>query len=719
MAKKPRKKKLRIDDQKRNYSVSILLYLALYLFCVVIGVANTALQPTSFEVGTLCEETVTAPRNIVDEHATELLRQEAMQKVAPIYVTDSTAAESTQTEITRAFQAVENVRVQARTFYLDGSSVASQTNFRAANVDWAAVLSQSEKEQLLSLLPDYFAEQDIDTIASMEADKIVSLRDALIEKINKRMEEGLLADDVEGAAENIRSEFVSVGTFTNAQAELAARIAVHAVKPNMTFDAEATERAREAAAAAVEPKEYKKGQNIVQKGEIITESQHALIQQLGLSAGMEAQLPRWIVGSVLMLLVFGCAILYLFQSDLTLLESGKEALSLTLLTALGMVLALICKRIDLRLNLVFLPAILGSVILKKRRTKLLYGGFLSLIVAFIMAPDSGFFFDEQVVRTLVSSMIGCTVAVLMMRKKQRRGEYVLAGLLAGVANALVYFCYGVMQSFRFNEFVVIMGFGVANGLISGLLSVGLLPVWEAMFSLATPSKLLELSNPSNPLLKRLMIEAPGTYHHSVMTANLAEAGAEVVGADAMLARVSAYYHDIGKLTNPLMFKENQMGIKNPHDDLTPDQSAAIIIRHVGDGVALAEKNKLPQKMIEIISQHHGNSLTGYFYIMAKKQEEDVKQADYRYPWSKPTTKEAGVVMLADVVEAAIRANSALRSGNLKEQIDKLIKAKYDDGQLDECPLNRRDLRRISEAFIYVLEGANHERIVYPEEEEES
>ena len=136
-------------------------------------------------------------------------------------------------------------------------------------------------------------------------------------------------------------------------------------------------------------------------------------------------------------------------------------------------------------------------------------------------------------------------------------------------------------------------------------------------------------------------------------------------------------------------------------------------------MALAEKNKLPQKMIEIISQHHGNSLTGYFYIMAKKQEEDVKQADYRYPWSKPTTKEAGVVMLADVVEAAIRANSALRSGNLKEQIDKLIKAKYDDGQLDECPLNRRDLRRISEAFIYVLEGANHERIVYPEEEEES
>ena len=214
-----------------------------------------------------------------------------------------------------------------------------------------------------------------------------------------------------------------------------------------------------------------------------------------------------------------------------------------------------------------------------------------------------------------------------------------------------------------------------------------------------------------------MIEAPGTYHHCVMAANLAEAGAEAVNADALLARVAAYYHDIGKLENPLMFKENQMHVKNPHDDLTPEESAKIIISHVQAGVTIAERYKLPIRVRNIIQEHHGNSLANYFYYMAKQKNPDADPEQFRYPGPTPGSKEAGVVMLADVVEAAVRANASMKKGNLMEQIEKLIKGKYDDGQLDNCPLNRRDLRRIAEAFAYVIEGANHERIVYPEDEE--
>lgn len=183
-----------------------------------------------------------------------------------------------------------------------------------------------------------------------------------------------------------------------------------------------------------------------------------------------------------------------------------------------------------------------------------------------------------------------------------------------------------------------------------------------------------------------MIEAPGTYHHSIMTANLAEAAADAVGGDALLARVASYYHDIGKLASPVMFKENQMHIGNPHDELDPKESAGIIISHVKNGVALADRYKLPQRMRDIIAQHHGDSLAGYFYYKAK-QNGEAEEADFRYPGPKPQTKEAGIVMLADVVEAAIRANGTKGLENVREQIDKLIKAKFEDGQLDDCPLN--------------------------------
>lgn len=374
-----------------------------------------------------------------------------------------------------------------------------------------------------------------------------------------------------------------------------------------------------------------------------------------------------------------------------------------------------CKQVDFRLLPVFLPVLLSAAFLR-RKTALAYGVFLSLLTALAMAPTEDFIFNSLVLRTSIASILGSAAAVLILRKKQHRGEYILAGLIAGGITGTVYIAFGILEGLALYQYFTALGFGIAGGLICGLLAVGILPIWETLFSLATPSKLLELSNPSNELLKRLMIEAPGTYHHSVMVGNLAEAAADVVGADALLARVAAYYHDIGKLVNPLMFKENQIHMKNPHDELSPKDSAKIIIEHVAMGKELAERYKLPKRVRDIIMQHHGDSLATYFYYMAKQQGE-AEERDFRYAGPKPNSREAAIVMLADVVEAAVRANLGVMKESLKVQVTKLVRAKYEDGQLDDCTLNNRDLTRIIEAFLYVFEGANHERIVYPEQEE--
>jgi putative nucleotidyltransferase with HDIG domain len=248
-----------------------------------------------------------------------------------------------------------------------------------------------------------------------------------------------------------------------------------------------------------------------------------------------------------------------------------------------------------------------------------------------------------------------------------------------------------------------------------VLAIGTLPIWEAVFRVSTPSKLLELSNPNHPLLKRLSIEAPGTYHHSILAANLAEAGADAVGANALLCRVGAYYHDVGKLKSPRFFKENQRG-ENPHDLMDPRESAKIITSHIGYGLELAQKFKLPRDVQKIIAQHHGDGVVPYFLHKANEAGLETNEADFHYRGTKPSTKEAAIVMLADCVEAAVHSMNDPDRDQVKEMIDRLISARFTDGQMDDSPLNRRDMSTLGKAFLSVYDGVLHERIKYPGQE---
>jgi putative nucleotidyltransferase with HDIG domain len=255
-----------------------------------------------------------------------------------------------------------------------------------------------------------------------------------------------------------------------------------------------------------------------------------------------------------------------------------------------------------------------------------------------------------------------------------------------------------------------------GSIISAILAIGFLPILENVFNIVTAMKLLELSNPNQKLLKRLLVEAPGTYHHSIMVANLAEVAAEEVGGNQVLARVASYYHDIGKIRRPYFFKENQLGRDNPHDKMTPNLSALVVILHVKDGLELAEEYNLPKEIKDVIAEHHGTTLAKYFYITMKnssKNPEDIKKENFKYPGPIPRTKESAIIMLADSVEAAVRSIQEPTKGKIEEMVNNIISSKLNEGQLDNCDLTFMDLNKIRLAFLSTLNGIYHKRIEYP------
>ena len=310
-------------------------------------------------------------------------------------------------------------------------------------------------------------------------------------------------------------------------------------------------------------------------------------------------------------------------------------------------------------------------------------------------------------------MVSGPLCVVSIRKKRQRLNVMAAGVQAGVLNAVTTVAVGLINSVDTSSALYWALNSAGNGIVSAVLCIGLQPALEYTFNLDTQAKLMELSNPNQPLLRRLMLEAPGTYHHSIIVANLAEAAANAVGANGLLARVGAYYHDIGKLKRPLYFKENQLN-DNPHDRTDPRVSTAILTAHPRDGVEMAQKARLPKTIQEIIQQHHGDTPVLYFYDRAVKQGGQVDIADFRYDGPRPKRREAAIVMLADTVEAAARSMADSTPEKLSQLVNRLVRGKLEDGQLDECSLTFSDLNRICEAFLTVLMGVFHERIEYPD-----
>ena len=318
----------------------------------------------------------------------------------------------------------------------------------------------------------------------------------------------------------------------------------------------------------------------------------------------------------------------------------------------------------------------------------------------------------------VSSLLAAT----WVRRYRERGVFIEAGLKVGLCNMILAFAMEGLHGTFFNvETVIACCSAFLGGVLVGVIATGLMPLIEMAFGYTTDIKLMELANLDQPLLRELMVQAPGTYHHSVIVSNMVEASARAIGANPLLAKVAAYYHDIGKIKKPLYFIENQAGRANRHEKLAPSMSALILIAHVKDGVELARQAKLGREIRSIIEQHHGTSLISFFYEKARERTEKkggkslaVKEEDFRYRGPRPQTKEAGLVMLADVIEAASKTLVDPTSARIQGMVQKIMNKVFSDGQLDECELTLKDLHAIAKSFNQTLSGIFHHRIEYPE-----
>ncbi|MFA5156072.1 MAG: HDIG domain-containing metalloprotein [Candidatus Omnitrophota bacterium] len=312
-------------------------------------------------------------------------------------------------------------------------------------------------------------------------------------------------------------------------------------------------------------------------------------------------------------------------------------------------------------------------------------------------------------------MISGLLSSVLVFGARRRSVIIRTGLIIGVIQAVTLFLIEGFKFYHPDRYIAL----IANGVISSVIVVGTLPVFEYLFKTVTNISLLELADFNQPLLQRMTMEAPGTYHHSLIVGNLSDAACQAVGANALLARIGAYYHDIGKLAKPEYFSENlSLDIKeSKHDGLPPALSKLVIMNHVKEGADLAKKYKLNPCLVDFIEQHHGNSLVFYFYrraLESLEENQEVSEEGFRYPGPKPKTKETAIVLLADSVEAASRALKEPNSANIKELVYKVINNKFIDGQLDECDLTLKDLEKISAVFVRILSGIYHSRITYPE-----
>ena len=405
-------------------------------------------------------------------------------------------------------------------------------------------------------------------------------------------------------------------------------------------------------------------------------------------------------------------IAYVFISECRKEKSLASDPDAIVLICLIFIIALLVMQIcDTYLSIIAFPVsafvIMGTMLLSPR-IGLVFAVLLSIIIAFL----HGWNFDDFAI------MLGSGLIVLTMAKNiRRRIDFVKAALASTVAIVLLTGIFYLLKHYSLVELERNFYFVLKNGALSLALLLVLIPILERIFSRATNIKLIELSDFSNPLLKRLMLEASGTYHHVIMTAGIAEQAAMTIGENPVLARVASYYHDIGKLQNPQYFIENQKSGENPHDSVSTAMSTLILTSHIKDGIALAKKHNLDKDIIDCIAQHHGVTVMGYFYRKERELnggENHLKLDDFRYPGPKPQTKMAAIIMLSDSCEAACRSLDEQTNVKISETVDRIIKDKLEDGQFSECPITLKEIELIKESVMSALISMYHQRIKYEE-----
>ncbi|WP_233493753.1 HD family phosphohydrolase [Halanaerobium sp. ST460_2HS_T2] len=706
---------------------------AVIFFVLVVLILSLDLIPNQVDLrsGQVSQSDITAPRTItfIDRNRTSELRQRAADAAPRVYEEDSTVEEDVLKKVNNLFKAINDKR---EFFYYNKITINEASTAQNSNADseqtavdkennlTAAEIEKFSQEEITEIADLVRGEIDYDlsreslaVLITLNNEKLLGIKNRALDLLETKLEGRILPSDLASAREELRQSAMEMDISRRERLALA-EVTESVIAANMFLNQEATASRRQEAISEVEAveKTVRQGEIIVRKGDVVTESDIDILERLGLQKGgiNYYNITGRIIISFILVLLLG---FYFYKYQKKVWQDNSKLLLIELLILIVVFFAKIMTLFQNPFVDFMVPTAMASILLTvliSSDTALITTLFISLLVAPVY--DMNF-------NIVLTSFLAGLIGIFSVTKVKERGDIIRAGL--NVSFILVFLIGGLsllQQNQDWTYLIWSIGGGIVNGLLVGVLANGLLPYLEDLFDMTSSVKLLELSNPSQPILKRMLVEAPGTYHHSVIVGNLAETAAEDVGADSLLARAAAYYHDIGKLKRPYFFSDNQFGGENPHDKTSPNLSALIIKSHVKDGVEMAEENGLPAKIIDIIKQHHGTNLISYFYQQALQdnKHDDIEKKDFRYDGPKPQSKEAAIIMLADITEAAIRSKNFNKNNHdrIEGFVRGLVKDKLIENQLDQSNLTLSDLDTIVKSFVKVLTGIYHQRVEYPE-----
>jgi putative nucleotidyltransferase with HDIG domain len=666
-----------------------LLLLVFVFYLLFVSLLASTLFPASrgLAMGDVAGEDVIAPRTVVyiDPEKTKALQDLAEQSVMPVYNKDFTTARQdlVRTQINNYINIIEQI---------------------AGN---ATLPAEEKRTRLQQALPASFDPSAIESALKLNPKIYTTLLSYTMDIALQFLERGIKEDDLPSLPVRIHEKVIVLGLSPDDKIVIES-ICRAVLSPNLTLDVEETERRKEIARSAVDPvrRQISKGEVVLKKDMAVTAENLPALEALGIT---RQQFPwQQLVGTVLIalaLFVVWVALSFFF---------ARGFLTERRLLFVGILFALVI------LAGRFLPArftYLTPVPLASMAFSTLFNLPFSLVFTACASLGVGLIQGNDFL-VAFALFLGGAVGAYAVRQVLRTSDFLRAGLMAGLVLAFTVGAVGLISGMGVMT-AEAAGWAFANGILSSVFAVFLLlvPLTESIFDLTSPLHLIELANPNHPLLKRLLLEAPGTYQHSVMVASLAESAASAISANMVMVRAAAYFHDIGKVVRPGYFAENQLGGENAHERLSPQLSSQVVMAHTKDGAEIARSANVPEPVVRLILSHHGTSVTKYFYQMAVFKEEELGEEGFRYSGPLPESKEGGILMLADGVEAAVRSLKEKTAERIAKTVENLFEDRVEDGQLAKSELSFRELEKIEEVFVRILTSTYHPRPEYPAKEE--
>lgn len=691
--------------------IGIVMYSAMY--------SNVKPEKLNLELFSVAEQTIRSPITIEDKESTEKSRREAVEQVKDVYSVKKEYTQNRVDLVTSIFDSVNEVNDEAEEKINQKKKDALDNNEAedtaakepTINEKLAALKTKLTESETRSLSDQVFI-----TLLQSANEELAVAKDLTVTAINKVMDSRIPADQVENAKKRLEEEL----KYTSLNSDLkdaVIEMGRYAVVQNEFYDSDATEELRQQAMDGVEPVRILEGQILVDEGQLISRDIYKKLQLVGLLESENSYKPFIGLAMIVSLILF--AFYFIFNE---MENADKKQKYLLIFSIIFITSILLMKLVSIfeefeysEVGYIF-PAAMGAMLIK-----ILINERLALFQTVFLAISGTIIFNEGITGTLnvtvgIYILASGLAAILFLQKQNQRSKILQAGLFVSVINLIIIVSNIFLRNSQYSGmeygFYLIAAF--LSGITSAVLTIGLLPFFEAGFGILSTLRMIELSNPNHPLLRKILTEAPGTYHHSVMVANLSEAACESIGANGLLARVGCYYHDIGKTKRPQFFIENQINMDNPHDKLPALTSKNIIIAHATDGAEMLRKHRMPKEIIDIAEQHHGTTLLKFFYHKAKQNGHDVKEEDFRYPGPKPQTKESAVIGIADSVEAAVRSLAHPTHEQIETLVRNIIADRLQDGQLGECDITLKELDTVADTLCETLKGIFHSRIEYPE-----